>query len=97
MGVEEKKKKLIALLKDSTLPELSQKTIIENLDKLQEKYLEQIIKGLEKEQEQFKKLEKALKKFEKRKKEEWRKLEKKQRNLAKKFVQETVKGIVKNR
>lgn len=94
MELKEKKEKLITLLEDSNLPELSQKTIIDNIDRLEEQYLDGIIKALEREQKQFEKLEKALRKFEKKKKEEWQKLEKKQKNLAKKFVEKTLKEIV---
>jgi len=94
MDIEQKRKKLISLLKESSLPKISEKAIIDRIEEIEEKYLDQMIEALEKEEKKFEKLETLLKKFEEKKNKEWKELEKGQQKTADKLVEDTVAEIL---
>ena len=78
------------LLAQSPLDDEIKNTVIENIGKMTENQLDQIIHSLERETIELTALAKLLKNFDKKQDESWKSLEEKQKELAGRVIEETL-------
>ena len=88
-----KVKRCGVLLAQSPLDEAIKDAIVENVGKMTEDQLDQIIHSLERETIELVSLTKILESFDRQQDEDWKELEKKQQEKAEKIIENTTKDL----